>query len=593
MRWVAICAAGVGLAWARPAASAAGRETLDLTGAGWQVWLDREAAWTNDVLHRPGDVKLAELPVNPPTGGWEVLDSNLGTKCTLPAVVEEIFSGGQHLWTYHGVIWFWRDVAVPADWKGKTVTLSCDNARLRVELHVNGTLAGYDLVCETPVAFDISPFVKPGANNRLAFRVTNPGGSPGNERGFDDSPFVHWGSYLLPGSHDFGGLAGGVRLVATDPVSVETLFVKNLPPAGARNLELVVTLRNRTAQARDLSLNVEIGPWPEGAALYAGNFPARVPPAGDAEVRHAVTVPAAKLWDMDHPQLYVCQLSFQSDGLADAVRERFGFRVFEVREADGKLNYYLNGKRFRHRSAIDWGYYALTGQRATAEMARRSVENARAIGHNGINFHRHIGDPLVMAYADELGLYLYEEPGAFHIVQGYNIEDRTFAAGIMEEKCRRMVLRDRNHPSLVIFNMANEDGGWNPLRERVMRMIARLDGTRMINANSSYGGGPSGSMFTGKKVEPGPIPCIRPYAADIHLDYWDNHSVGSEARFPERELAYRCMETNPFVQYWGEVRCYTGPANWVATAALQQRMPDFRIQPVRPGAGELIAGSIV
>ena len=566
----------LGLVWYAAAASSAAasaRQTVALDGAGWRVWLDERAEWKTDTLYlSEAAADLTRLPVHPPTGGWEELNAATGRTCTVPAFAEELFSGGVRTWTYHGVMWFWKTVEIPADWRGRVVRLTCEKARLRVELYVNGRLAGYDLCCETPFTFDLTPYLHCGAPNQIAFRITNPGGCENNPRGYEDGGFVVWGQYKLPGSHDFGGLGGPIALTATAPVYVEDVFVKNLLPAGARNLELQATLRNTTAAVKALTLTAEIRPWPKGRAVFSQSWEVTVPGGATNDVRRPISVPAAKLWDMDAPQLYTCTMTLQGPDVADAYAARFGFRVFEAKEVDGRHNWYFNGQRWRQRSAIDWGYYARVGNRATDEMARRSVENARAIGHNGLNFHRHIGEPLVMKYADELGLYLYEEPGSFHILQAYDLGESPFAERIMEEKCRRMVLRDRNHPSLLIYNMANEDGGWSPCRARVMKMIAALDGTRLISANSSYGGRLSGSMYTGTRQPETPM--IRPYGTEFTLELWDDHTVTSTNRFPEKELTYTMPEDHAHFRYWGEVRCHTGPGNWVAIAGLQ--LPDGR-----------------
>jgi hypothetical protein len=105
---------------AEAAAPGGHRGTLDLTGPGWRAWRDTEAEWRDDPLALPGEVDLQALPVHPPTGGWDTLDG-VGRPCSLPASVEEIFSDGSGVWTYHGVTWFWRDVEIPASWGERVV----------------------------------------------------------------------------------------------------------------------------------------------------------------------------------------------------------------------------------------------------------------------------------------------------------------------------------------------------------------------------------------------------------------------------------------------------------------------------------------
>jgi hypothetical protein len=75
-----------------PAASAAalGRNMV-VPDDGWQLWLDRSANWQDDAIYLPDDVNLKTMPVNPPTGGWKVLQDG-GIAVTLPSTVE------QHCW---------------------------------------------------------------------------------------------------------------------------------------------------------------------------------------------------------------------------------------------------------------------------------------------------------------------------------------------------------------------------------------------------------------------------------------------------------------------------------------------------------------
>src|SRR5271163_3883977 len=65
----------------------------DISTAGWRLWPDREAAWQNDTLYLPSEVKLDGMPANAPTGGWEALNDQQGIPVTLPSTVEEHYWG--------------------------------------------------------------------------------------------------------------------------------------------------------------------------------------------------------------------------------------------------------------------------------------------------------------------------------------------------------------------------------------------------------------------------------------------------------------------------------------------------------------------
>ena len=529
------------------------RPQIDLTASDWKVWMDQDALWENDSLYLPDEIDLKSIPANPPTCGWKELDKT-GIPCNIPASIEEIFSKGINSWTYHGVSWFWASVKIPEDWKGKTVKLNIRKARLRVEIYVNQELAGYDIIAETPIEVDISEFVRYGKTNQIAIRLTNPGGN----RGWEDFPGISWGKYKLPASHDFSGIDGKVTLTALNEIHIQNIFVKNVLPVNGKKIEVITTLNSPGKSNNQLKYNLNIYPFPSGESIYSESWAGE--PDSNNRISKVIVAEQAKLWNIDTPELYYCEFSVYSGSeLLDKQTERFGFRTFEAKVVDKQHNFYLNGKRVRFRSAIDWGYYALTGFYASDEMAKKSVEAAKAIGHNAINFHRRIGEPLVMDYADELGLYFYEEPGGFHGgFQTYTIRPNTFTAKIMEEKCRRMVIRDRNHPGLMVYNLCNEDFFWNELREKVMRMIHDLDGTRLVCNSSGWLN----------------INHMRPYEDTVRLDYIDDHTIESTARFNEKEFSGHEIYNDSNLIYWGEVRCYTGPSNWYNCARLQEELPN-------------------
>src|ERR1700677_1613821 len=114
----------------------------DISTSSWRLWLDRDAAWTNDALYLPDEVNLASLPVHAPTGGWPTLSNEQGISVTLPSTVEEHYWGkfGTRPYTkneaqrgagtsfpngnYLGVSWWWREITVPKFKRGQRVVVS-------------------------------------------------------------------------------------------------------------------------------------------------------------------------------------------------------------------------------------------------------------------------------------------------------------------------------------------------------------------------------------------------------------------------------------------------------------------------------------
>src|ERR1035438_5077133 len=112
------------------------RVEMDLSGAGWKLWQDKDAKWENDELYFP-PADVAKLPVNPPTGGWDVLNSN-ALVVSVPGTVEEyLHPGNGPSGDIKGVSWWTRKFKIPESDSPRRLILHFDAVRLRAEIFVN------------------------------------------------------------------------------------------------------------------------------------------------------------------------------------------------------------------------------------------------------------------------------------------------------------------------------------------------------------------------------------------------------------------------------------------------------------------------
>lgn len=465
---------------------------------GWKLWYDEKAEYWNDTLYLPSETDIAYLAENDskvPTGGWDALDTADSIDVNLPATVEEFYTKtglvnapGQKQTGCDGVSWFWKDVEIPSEWKGKTVMLDIAAAGIRTEVYANETLVGYNLVTDTPYACDLSKALEYGKTNRIAIRITN----PGSHHGYADFPCVTWGNYQLAPAHGFGGIFGDVILTARNNTYVDDVYVKNENTEDCRTISVQTTIHNRQSEEIQGSLKYEIVSVKDGRVIQTAEKPVTVAPYTPSPEGYKATVVTqeiacsdAELWNVDTPNLYTCRVTLtdidteDAQTIEDTHETRFGFRVFEVKksEQDCRDHFYINGKRFVMKSAIDWSFYALTGAYPTGEMAEKSVQTAKDIGQNAIFLHRQVGNATMMDYADELGLFLQEEPGGFHRNQGGNVAPPgSWSAILLEEKLIRMVKRDRSRPSVVMYDLCNEDEGyWDETRQRLLPKVHEMD----------------------------------------------------------------------------------------------------------------------
>ncbi len=505
-----------------------GRYTIPLTGGGWSLWLDKEASWQNDRLYLPHEITdLSLLPVNVPTGGWQTLSHNPdAVPVEVPGTVEEYLTvtDNPHPENFRGVSWWYRKITIPADQQKKRFIIYFESVRMRAEVYLDGKLVAYDLIGETPFHVDITDEAKPGKEQLLAIRVTNPGGN----FHWQDFDIMKWGEYNIPPSRSFTGIIGRVKLESVNPVFISDIYMQNTPELTKVNAILSFTNETSSSVKQDVELIVNEKGNPD-KVVFRQTLKAISFPAGNHEVTIPVNVPDAKLWDLSTPELYTCNVLIKKGKkMLDQDKKDFGFRWFTVDGVGKDAVLRLNGRRIMLRSAISWGYFPVTGLIATTEMAEKQVRTAKSLGLNMLNFHRCIGSPVVLEKADELGLLYYEEPGSFH-----SANHDPFIRTIVNEKLKRMVYRDRSHPSLVIFNLINEFGG--PLsqdkalvakRMNDMREAHAIDPSRIMSFTSGWAG--SEDKEEDSKAH------MLPFDTTLYRKGWyDNHRAGGPETWVE------------------------------------------------------------
>lgn len=510
-----------------------GRWEKNLSGNDWRLWLDKAAIWSNDDIYLP-PVNVAKLPVNPPTIGWDKLHSiSSAIKTSVPGTVE------QHYWgaiggiipdvggDYTGVSWWSRKFTVDNSQKGKRITLAFQSTNLRAEVFVNGKLVGYDVVGNTPFEVDATSAIAFGKENTLDIRITDPVGN----FAWDDNSLMRWGKNLVPAIHGFGGITGNVILRATDKVNISDIYVQNEPEP--KKVNVIVTLDNHTGNTQNGNLTVVLHEKGKPAAVvFTKTTPVSVS-TDPKTVTIAANAPNAKLWEISEGKtkheanLYEATVTFVSNDkkIIDNSTQRFGFRWFDVGEKDGDKRFYLNGKRVFIMSAMTRGFWPTNGIFPTPAMAKRDMNTMFDLGLNTMLMHRAIGQPLVMNYADSAGLFTYEEPGGYRILpnkrEGMTESDEQ-SYKWRSIKLERMVNRDRSFPSMIIYNLKNEETA-EPIEadKKDMQMVHQIDPTRIITYNS--GSDIQGDVYSTKPNNPFELNMLPNNQNLIYGGWFDQH----------------------------------------------------------------------
>lgn len=522
------------------------------------------------------------MPSNAPTGGWNVLAGSTGIPVTLPATVE------QYYWAqlpgmddvngyYKGVSWWWRSFSAPTLQAGQRLIIHFRAARMRAEVYCNQKLCGYNLITEIPFDADITDAIQPGANNVLAVRITNPGGSPDWRDIELNGAALSWGTNAMPLSHSFGGLDAGIVLQVRDAVNVNDFAVLNRP--NPQEVWVIGSATNSSAVAYNgpMALNIMDS---NSVVLWQTTNTISMPAGGQIVFTNDVLLPGATLWNLTNPVLY--QASASIPGNANSGQSvNFGFRWFTPESIGTNAFLRLNGRRIVLHSAISWGFWEPNGLFPDDTNALKEVVAAQTLGLNCLHFHRNIGHLNVFDVQDRMGLLRYEEPGAgfnawsdsWSDTPGITTPTAASLAGTnTPENFRRkyetakilaMVKRDRSHPSLIVYGLQNEtvNSLTNGHIFYLLNEIRKIDPSRTVVLHSGIPGTPpyTGSVATRNQVLMLPYSTNLLYEDGTGYSGWaDIHTWGGPGTYQDNLY----LATNNFSHFstnkteivtWGEM----------------------------------------
>ena len=399
----------------------------------------------------------------------------------VPGIIQQVYPG------YHGVVWYWttfRLDALPAP--EERVLLRFGAVDYLATVWVNGACIGDHEGGETPFELDATATVHMG-ENLLAVRVLN----PGEERidGFTrvEIPHAHKNSEpaFTPGMrYNYGGILLPVELAVVPAIRITDLFAR--PNWLTGDIDVTITVQNDTG-AGQATLRVVASPAMTGEA-EAEEAREIVCPTGETGQTFRLTIADPRHWELDRPFLYSVQVELRSDAGRHQRAVRCGFRDFRV--VDGWFT--LNGKRLFVKSTHTGNHFPIGQVTPTTEdFATRDMLYAKALGFNMVRFIAGVAWPEQLDYCDEIGLLVYEEHLAGWCLDDSHLgKDSEHVSPHMAERydlsTREMILRDRNHPSVVIWGMLNETRDGPVFRHAVetLPLVRELDETRLVLLSS-------------------------------------------------------------------------------------------------------------
>ncbi|GAB3355139.1 glycoside hydrolase family 2 [Arachidicoccus ginsenosidivorans] len=344
---------------------------------------------------------------------------------------------------------------VPADWKGKVVHIVFDGVMTDAAVKVNGKVAG-------PVhqgafytfRYDISKLLRYGKQNQLEVTVSK------NSANASVNSAERKGDFWI-----FGGIFRPVYLEAMPPAFINRVSVDakgdghlnallhiNLPAKieGADNSRYQVR-----AQLTD-SKGTKIGPLITGKLSQMDNRPQAVIQADAAsqgqltfELQGQYNKEQVKPWTPETPHMYKMRFQLWENGkLIHALEKKIGFRTVEVRPRDG---IYVNGVKIKFKGVNHHSFWPSTGRTTSKRLSIQDVLMLKDMNMNAVRMSHYPPDEHFLDACDSLGLFVLDELTGWHHHYDTQVGSKLVA---------EMIIRDENHPSIVMWDNGNE-GGFN------------------------------------------------------------------------------------------------------------------------------------
>ncbi len=334
--------------------------------------------------------------------------------------------------------WF----TLPNDWNGKRVFLHFDGIYSAAYVWVNGEQVGYTQGANNDHEFDITNYVRQG-ENLLAVQV------------------FRWcdGSYLeCQDMFRMSGIFRDVYLVATPQVFVRDHYItadlNDDYSSGTINIDAWVN--NRGTSSAGCQLDVKLLN-PDGSLCY--QFPTRTLNAlasnGEQQITLQTTLSNLQAWTAETPNLYTVLFSLKdaSGNETEAFATKYGFRKIEVKNS----LVYINGKRVVFKGVNRHDTDPLRGRAVQMESMLQDVKMMKQNNINTIRTSHYPNQPKMYAMFDYFGLYTMDEAD-LECHANQSISNKTSWIPAYVDRIERMVLRDRNHPSVIFWSLGNESG---------------------------------------------------------------------------------------------------------------------------------------
>lgn len=398
---------------------------------------------------------------------WKTVDLPHDWVVDLPYAAEASHSHGYKTVGYKypetSVGWYRKTISIPASDFGKHLYLQFDGIFRDARIWVNGFFLGEEPSGYVTQVYDITDYLNYGGDNLVVVRV-------------DATLEEGW-------FYEGAGIYRHVWLNKTAPIHVApfgTFVSSSLSPSFDKaEVTVQTTVINDGIKEGTYRLSQLLKAANGQVVASAGNVEQSLKAKAKSVSTVQLTVDAPELWDVERPYLYQLVTEvYQGANLVDSYTTPFGIRQVDF---DADKGFFLNGKSLKLKGLNMHQDHAGVGSAIPDALQVYRLKQLKALGCNAYRASHNPMTPEMLDACDREGILVIAE----NRLMGIN----PYQLGVLS----RMIERDRNHPSIILWSVGNEEWGieWNEKGERIAASMReychRLDSTRLMTVASSSG----------------------------------------------------------------------------------------------------------
>ncbi|MFV0291100.1 MAG: beta-galactosidase GalA [Mangrovibacterium sp.] len=357
--------------------------------------------------------------------------------------------------------WYRKHFFVEQDQLGKQTFIEFDGVMRDAEVWVNGHYLGKESSGYQSFSHNISDILNYGDDNVVAVRC-------------DVSMEEGW-------YYEGAGIYRHVWLTTTENIHVvkDGTFVRTTVEENAATIEVDFEVENRNIKTTAFTATIELLDDKGEVVAQANANLMTLAALGKETFSESMTLHNPTLWDLKIPYLYVQRVKLFHEGkLIDQYDTRIGIRTIEFIADKG---FFLNGKHVKLKGTNNHQDHAGVGAAIPDELNRWRLQQLKNFGNNAIRSSHNPPTPELLDLCDEMGILVIDENRLM------GTTDKALA------ELERLIKRDRNHPSIILWSIGNEEWGieWNEVGARMTQTMQSyanlLDPTRKANVAISGG----------------------------------------------------------------------------------------------------------